>query len=257
MAARAAAATRPIRSRRKTTALYRGDFNARWTALLTDLRIRKLANLQQSVLVLTALAGPDSVMMKLLNAIVHDTDLSPPGGDAKDAESLAAARIDFVSSGVADQGEQPFAALRKAMVATDGSPSQIGELMRTINRLYDQMSRVGSSPQGVPGATETEGGVTDANQELISQGRLVPPPVDAWLSDLTASVAGVTNGSAKTAISQGWNASGQHFCAQATRGRYPFAHGPRAATFRSMIFPSCSARTARWIVSSARICANS
>ena len=207
----------------QATALYRGDFNARWTALLTDLRIRKLANLQQSVLVLTALAGPDSVMMKLLNAIVHDTDLSPPGGDAKDAESLRLRAL-ISSSGVADQGEQPFAALRKAMVATDGSPSQIGELMRTINRLYDQMSRVGSSPQGVPGATETEGGVTDANQELISQGRLVPPPVDAWLSDLTASVAGVTNGSAKTAISQGWNASGQHFCAQATRGRYPFAH---------------------------------
>jgi type VI secretion system protein ImpL len=72
--------------------------------------------------------------------------------------------------------------------------------------------------------TETEGGLNDANQKLISESRLVPPPVDLWLSDLSASVASVTSGTARSVISQSWNASGQRFCAQATRGRYPFAH---------------------------------
>ncbi len=208
----------------QATALYRGDFNARWTALLSDLRLRKLVNLQQSVLVLTALAGPDSVMMKLLVAIVHDTDLSPPPADAKDAEAQRLRTL-ISAAGPADTGEQPFAALRAAMQSSDGAPSQIGELMRTVNALYEQVSRAGSEPQGVMNVTETEGGLNDANQKLISQSRLVPPPVDVWLSDLSASVSNVTSGTARNVISQSWNASGQRFCTQATRGRYPFAHG--------------------------------
>ena len=208
----------------QATALYRGDFVARWTALLNDLRIQKLVSLQQSILVLTALAGPDSVMMKLLNGIVHDTDLAPPAADAKDAEAQRLRGL-VAAAGPTDTVEQPFAGLRTAMQSTNGAPSQIGELMRTVNALYDEVSRAGGSPQGVMGVTETEGGLNDANQKLISQSRLVPPPVDVWLSNLSASVSSVTSGTARSAISQGWNASGQRFCLQATRGRYPFAHG--------------------------------
>ncbi len=207
----------------QTTALYRGDFLARWTALLSDLRIQKLVSLQQSVLVLTALAGPDSVMMKLLQAIVHDTDLSPPAADPKDAE-VARLRAMIATTGQPETAEQPFAALRAAMQSENGGPSQIGDLMRTVNALYEQVSRAGGSPSGVMSVTETEGGLNDANQKLISQSRLVPPPVDLWLSDLSASVTSVTSGTARNAISQSWNASGQRFCTQATRGRYPFAH---------------------------------
>ena len=207
----------------QATALYRGDFVARWTALLGDLRVQKLVSLQQSILVLTALAGPDSVMMKLLNAIVHDTDLAPPPADPKDAEAQRLHNL-VAASGATSGAEQPFAALRAAMQSTGGAPSQIGELMRTVNALYEEVSRAGGSPQGVVGVTETESGLNDANQKLISQSRLVPPPVDAWLSDLSASVGTVTSGTARTAISQTWNASGQRFCVQATRGRYPFAH---------------------------------
>ncbi len=207
----------------QATALYRGDFQARWTALLGDLRIQKLANLQQSVLVLTALSGPDSVMMKLLQAIVHDTDLSPPPADPKDAEA-ARLRAMIAATGPADPGAQPFAALRAAMQGENGGPSQIGDLMRTVNTLYEQVSRAGSTAGGVMSVTETEGGLNDANQKLISQSRLVPPPVDVWLSDLSAGVTSVTSGTARNVISQSWNASGQRFCTQVTRGHYPFAH---------------------------------
>ena len=208
----------------QAVALYRGDFVAKWTELLNDLRIRKLVDLQQSILVLTALSGPDSVLMKLLNAIVHDTDLSPPAPDAKDAEALKMRAL-IASTAPAELTEQPFAALRAAMQSVNGGPSQIGDLMRTINELYEQVSRAGGSPQGVMNVTQTEGGLNDANQKLISQSRLVPPPVDIWLSDLSASVTSVTSGTARNVISQTWNSSGQRFCQQATRGRYPFAHG--------------------------------
>ena len=208
----------------QTVALYRGDFIAKWTELLNDLRIRKLVDLQQSILVLTALSGPDSVLMKLLGAIVHDTDLSPPAPDAKDAEAQKMRAL-IASTAPAETTEQPFSALRAAMQSSNGGPSQIGDLMRTVNELYEQVSRAGGSPQGVMSVTETEGGLNDANQKLISQSRLVPPPVDIWLSDLSASVTSVTSGTAKSVISRTWNASGQRFCQQATRGRYPFAHG--------------------------------
>ncbi len=160
--------------------------------------------------------------MKLLQAIVHDTDLSPPAADAKDAEAQRLKTLISATAPATNDAEQPFAALRAAMQSEDGRPSQIGELMRTINTLYEQVSRAGGSPQGVMSVTETEGGLNDANQKLISQSRLVPPPVDVWLSDLSSSVTSVTSGTAKSVISQTWNAGGQRFCAQATRGRYPF-----------------------------------
>ena len=194
----------------QATALYRGDFNARWTTLLSDLRLRKLVNLQQSVLVLTALAGPDSVMMKLLTvAIVHDTDLSPAGGGRKGRGGAThCGALISATAAPAETGEQPFAALRAAMESSNGAPSQIGELMRTVNALYEQVSRAGGSPQGVMNVTETEGGLNDANQKLISESRLVPPPVDVWLSDLSASVSNVTSGTARSVISQSWNAAG-------------------------------------------------
>ena len=41
--------------------LYRADFESKWTALLTDLHVRPLTDLGQSVKIMNVLSGPDSV----------------------------------------------------------------------------------------------------------------------------------------------------------------------------------------------------
>ena len=205
-----------------STALYRGDFNARWTTLLGDLRVRPLNDLGQSVIVLTALSGPDSVLTKLIAAILHDTDLAPPPADAKDADAERIKALISASPG-GQAPDQPFQPLRDAMKGSDGNPSQISELMRTLSDLYQQMSRASNSPQGVLGATQTESGLNDANQKLLSESRQVPQPVQTWLSGLTTDVSSVTSGTARSAVSQAWNASGERLCGAAVNNRYPFA----------------------------------
>ncbi len=203
--------------------LYRGDFGVKWNALVNDLRIRKLTDMQQSILVLTALSGPDSVLTKLLLAIVHDTDLAAPTSPTGKDPSMQKLHALIGSAPAVSSPEQPFAALRAAMQSVNGSPSQIDDLMRTVNELYEQVSRAASLSEVSVGAAEAESGLSNANQKLISQSRLVPPPVDVWLSDLSASVASVTSGTARNAISRTWSATGQRFCLQATRGKYPFS----------------------------------
>ena len=212
----------PAAAATQAVALYRGDFVARWTELLTDLRIKPLSDLSQSVLVLTVLSGPNSVLSKLLDSIVQTTDLSPPGDDAKDPDSQRLrALINSAAPGGSTEG-QPFQALRDAMKPQDGQPSQMAELMRTLTNLYGQLSKASGSPGGVMSVTQTEAGLNDANQSLLSQSRQAPPPVDSWLSNLSGDVSSVSAGKARSAISEAWSASGQRFCAQATAGRYPF-----------------------------------
>ena len=201
-------------------ALYRQDFNARWTTLLGDLRIKPLTDLGQSVVVLTALSGPDSVLMKLVNAILRDTDLSPPDAKDKDADRIKAL-IGASPNGQAP--EQPFQPLRDAMKGSDGNPSQIAGLMRTLGDLYEQLSRASNSPQGVLAASQTASGLNDANQKLLSESRQVPDPVQTWLSGLTTDVSSVTSGTARSAISQAWAASAERLCGAAVNNRYPFA----------------------------------
>ena len=207
----------------ESTALYRGDFNARWTTLLNDLRVRPLTDLGQSVIILTALSGPDSVLMKLLAAIVRDTDLSPPAADSKDQESeRIKALMATVDTGSATQ---PFQPLRDAMQARDGNPSQISGLMRTLGDLYEQVSRANSSPQGVITPPQMGQGLNDANQKLLSQSRQQPDPVQKWLSGLPTELSQAASGAEKTAITQAWTATNQRLCAAATNGRYPFVRG--------------------------------
>ena len=202
--------------------LYRADFESRWTQLLNDLRIRPLTDLGQSVKVMTVLSGPDSVLLKLLTSIVATTDLSPPPPDAKDAEAqrIRAIVAATLPPGAADTS--PFAALRAATVGSDGQPSQVASLMRTLQAVYEQVSKTSGSPSGAMGVMQVENGLNDANQKLQSEGRQMPAPVDMWLTGLTSGVSTVTTGAARTALSEAWASAGQKQCTDAAAGKYPF-----------------------------------
>ncbi len=200
--------------------LYRADFSAKWTELLTDLRIQPLADLGQSVKIMSVLSGPDSVLMRLLTSIAATTDLSP--SEAKDPEADRIRALVAATAPTPPAEQQPFAALRAAMVGVNGQPSQVSELMRTVQAVYEQVSKTSGSRSGVMSVTQTESGLNDANQKLQSQGRQMPSPVDVWLTGLTTGVSAVTTGAARTAISEAWTGGGQRFCSQAIAGHYPF-----------------------------------
>ena len=205
--------------------LYRADFEARWTQLLNDLRIRPLTDLGGSVKVMNVLSGPDSVLVKLVNGIVATTDLSAPPADAKDVETLRIRGIIAASMPSAPgsaEPAQPFAPLRAAMSGQNGQPSQIAELMRTLQSVYEEVSKTSGSPSGAIGVVQTEAGLNDANQKLQSQGRQMPAPVDTWLTGLTSGMSAVTTGAAKTAMAEAWAGGGQKLCQDVAAGKYPF-----------------------------------
>ncbi len=212
----AAAATQAVQ-------LYRGDFNARWTTLLNDLRIRPLTDLTQALQVVNTLSGPQSVLSKLVTSIVATTDLSPPGDDAKDADAQRLKAMIVSAQAGAAVTDQPFQPLRDATKARDGEPSQISELLRTLADLYSQLSKVTNSPSGLLGVQNTAGPLNDANQKLISEKNQLPPPVSIWLSSITGDIANAGVSAEVSAINAAWQANPKGFCTQATNGRYPWA----------------------------------
>ena len=215
----------------QAVSLYRADFESRWTQMLNDLRIKPLTDLGSSVKVMNVLSGPDSVLLKLINGIVASTDLSAPPADAKDPEAqrIRALVTASLPASAGTEPAQPFAPLRAALKGQNGQPSQVAELMRTLQAVYEEVSKTSGSPTGSIGVVQTENGLNDANQKLQSQGRQMPAPVDMWLTGLTSGVSAVTTGAAKTAVSEAWAGGGQKLCQQAAAGKYPFARRASSA----------------------------
>ena len=202
--------------------LYRADFESRWTTLLTDLRVRPLTDLAGAVKIMNVLSGPDSVLLKLITSIVANTDLSPPLADAKDPDSDRIRAIIDGSVPSAPAEKQPFARLRAATVGGNGQPSQLSDLMRTVQSVYEEVSKL----EGTPPTTtipQSANPLNDATQHLAAQVRQMPPPVTGWLDTVSASLTSMGSSAAQRAILDAWAGSGQRFCAQATAHRYPFA----------------------------------
>ena len=214
----------PAAAATQAVALYRGDFSARWTALLTDLRVKPLTDMREAVLVMTALSGPDSVLRKLISSILATTDLSPPGDDAKDAASQRVRDLIAASSGAPGKADdQLFQPLRDALKGSDGQPSQISELLRTLADLYAQLSKTENSPGNVVTVQQTASSLNDVNQKLLSEGNQLPSPVSVWLGGVATQISSVAGGATTNAILQAWHASGEQFCGRAAAGRYPFS----------------------------------
>lgn len=207
------------------TALYRNDFTAQWMGLLSDLRLVAPTNMGVAVQVLNGLTGPDSTVRRLLLAVAADSNLSSDPA-AKDPQSAQMARLIAATPDAnAVSQNDPLQALRGMTLGTDGQPSQLDTLLKTLDALYQQASRANGSIPQASSLLEAEGGVNDANQTLISLSRQLPDPVDKWMSELASDVRNLSSGGAKSQISQLWTASGAKFCRQATGGRYPFAKG--------------------------------
>ncbi len=249
----AGATTTPSAARR--TALYRGDFNARWTS---------------------AAERPADQAAERPAAVGDGADRAVrPGFGAEQADRrdrarhrpLAARRPTprtprpqrlralIQAARRASAGDQPFQPLRDAMQAQDGEPSAD----RRADAHHERPVRTAEPRQqlaaGVLGVTKTEGRLNDANQKLISE---KPPGAAAgqiWLSEPHRRRQQRHRRHApRSRRQQAWNAYGKAFCARPppTATRSPAAAAPRS---RWTISATCSARAARWTSSSTRTCA--
>ncbi len=206
-------------------ALYRNDFDTRWRTLLGDIRVMRFSNVDQAVQVLNALSGPESSLRKLLTAVADDTDLSPPPADTKDESEREILRLVRQYGSGPSAPTDTFAGLREAVHSPNG---QVPDMVRTLDVLYNQMSRAAEPTSTPPAASPTEGGVNDAVQNLISGARRMPPPSDTWMLSLSGNVTAISSGTTRAKINALWAQSGQRLCQQAVGERYPFNRGSRA-----------------------------
>jgi type VI secretion system protein ImpL len=232
---------------RDVIALYSADYAKQWDALLRDLDVEPMRNLQQAVQDLYILSSPQSPMRDLLTGITRQLTLTqppppPPGvagavqGAAQAAGAAAAQAANNAASRVqglfgqangpppdppGKQIEDRYAALIAFVGKGPGAP--IDNVLKLLNDLQVQLARLAGAPAG--GAAL--GGGDDPAQSLQSEASKDPQPVARWLQEIAVSGNQLRGIGAQDQVKKNFGAPGgpATLCSKAVADRYPFTAG--------------------------------
>ena len=232
---------------RDVIALYTADYAKQWDALLRDLDVEPMRNLQQAVQDLYILSSPQSPMRDLLTGITRQLTLTqppppPPGvagavqGAAQAAGAAAAQAANNAASRVqglfgqangpppdppGKQIEDRYAALIAFVGKGPGAP--IDNVLKLLNDLQVQLARLAGAPAG--GAAL--GGGDDPAQSLQSEASKDPQPVARWLQEIAVSGNQLRGIGAQDQVKKNFGAPGgpATLCSKAVADRYPFTAG--------------------------------
>ena len=235
--------------------LYSDDFIAQWDGFLRDVRLAPITDLTVATANLKDLASPDSTLKRLLTAVVTETDLlavppEPAGGsDATDGILSAATKklgklgklvskgakaADKIGLGGDDSGppaDPPgkaiadhFAPLKATVTEVDGTPPLITDAETALGALANELQTVAASPDP-EAALLARGGLPQLTGQLANVAKVLPDPVDDWLTGLAGDTISVTREAVVAQLNARWKADVLPFCTSATAGRYPFEAG--------------------------------
>ena len=213
--------------------LYLADYARTWETLLTDLTLRPSTHLSQSVQMARLLSSPDSPLLKLVTATVHETTLAPaPVAAAAPAGSrLAQAKVqlgqlfghDSTSALIPDPEpaaqrlvDDRFAALRQ-LVAGEPQSAPIQAVLKRLDELYLQLA---ASETAIRDRLPPPAG--DADARLKAESARLPEPLRSLLPQLAAMGNGQTLSATRQRLSAELGQQIGEFCRLATEGRYPF-----------------------------------
>jgi type VI secretion system protein ImpL len=226
--------------------LYTNDYAKQWDAMLNDIDVEPLTNLQQAVQDLYVLSSPQSPMRDLLVSITRQlmlTQAPPPapgavGATAGLAQSAIAAAANSATAGISAatfgtaNGPPPeppgkvietrYAKLISFVGKGPGAP--IDTALKLLNDVQQQLAQIANAGPGGAAAPAAGG---DPAQILQAEAAGDPQPVQRWLAALAVSGNSQRSGGAKKATAQAFNAPGgpASLCKQAVAGRYPFTQG--------------------------------
>jgi type VI secretion system protein ImpL len=234
---------------RDVIALYTDDYAKQWDALLGDLDVAPMRNLQEAVQALYILASPQSPMRDLLLGITRQLTLTkppapPPGaagaaqGAAQAATTAASQAVTSTTAGLQNlfgqtNGPPPeppgkaietrYAALIKFVGTGPGAP--IDNALKLLNDLQVQLAKLAGTPVG--GTAVAIGGGDDPAALLQAEASSDPQPVSRWLQAMAISGNQLRGGGAADQAKKAFNAPGgpASLCKQAVAGRYPFSPG--------------------------------
>ncbi|HEY2617037.1 MAG TPA: type VI secretion system membrane subunit TssM [Acetobacteraceae bacterium] len=234
---------------RDVIALYTADYARQWDALLADLDIEPMRNLQQAVQDLYILASPQSPMRDLLAGITRQLTLTqppppPPGvagaaqaaaqaatAAATQAATSAAGRLQSVLGAASGPPPEPpgkaiedrYAKLIAFVGKGPGAP--IDNVLKLLNDLQMQLAKLAAAPAG--GTAAAVGSGDDPAQLLQAEAAQSPQPVARWLQALAISGNQLRGGGALDQAKKAFGAPGgpASLCSKAVTGRYPFVPG--------------------------------
>jgi type VI secretion system protein ImpL len=231
-----------VNLQKDVVALYTTDYAKQWDALMADIDVMPLTNLQDGVQTLYILSSPQSPMRDLLASIVRQLTLSvppPPPAGTNPAAVAAAAAAAAASGGAARlQGllgpsgpppEPPGKVIddRYAPLITfvgKGPGAPVDNVLKILNDLQAQLAHVANT---VPGGPAAPASGVDPAQMLQAEASRDPEPVQRWLKGLAVAGNAQRSGGAKKAANEAFNAPGgpASLCKLAVDGRYPFTPG--------------------------------
>lgn len=213
--------------------LYLQDYARTWEALLADLALRPSASLAQSVQLARRLSSPDSPLLKLVTAIVHETTLVPapvPAADPSDGRlAQAKAQLDRLfgqdrlpvviphpDPAAQRLVDERFAALRQ-LVAGEAPSAPIQALLKRLDELYLQLAASEAALRDrLPPPAD------DAGARLKAESARLPEPLRQLLPQLADMAAGQALSATRQKLSAELGQQIGSFCRLATEGRYPF-----------------------------------
>jgi type VI secretion system protein ImpL len=224
------------------TQLYFDEYIRQWDALLADVVVVPLSQLDQGARVVGVLAGAGSPLRKFLLAAAAQTTLekaAPQSGVSlassavKNLRDAAARRLEAALGSGADAApaaatkprnpvDQHFDALHK-LVATEPAPAggaappsgldQLLARLREVATFFDAANAAKAAGTAPPPAQALAGLRREADD--------LPAPLGALVRGIDSSAAGLTQGSERGRIDALWTASSGPFCRRAIAGRYP------------------------------------
>ena len=234
---------------RDVITLYTNDYAKQWDAMLADLDVAPMRNLQDAVQELYILASPQSPMRDLLASITRQLTLTkppppPPGaagaaqGAAQAATAAASQALASTTTGLQDlfgqtNGPPPpppgkaiddrYAALIKFVGKGPGAP--IDNALKLLNDLQVQLAKLAGAPIGRHGRGDRRR--RRSGGAVAGRGGGDPQPVSRWLQAMAFSSNQLRGGGAVDQAKKAFNAPGgpASLCKQAVAGRYPFTPG--------------------------------
>jgi type VI secretion system protein ImpL len=238
-----------ISLQRDVIALYSADYAKQWDALLADIDIEPMRNLQQAVQELYILGSPQSPMRDLLAGIARQLTLTvppppPPGvagiaqgaaqaagaAAAQAANSTAARLQEVLGQTSGPPPEPPGTAIEKRYAALiafvgKGPGAPLDNALKLLNDLQVQLAKLSGAPVG--NAAAAIGGGDDPAQLLQAEASRDPQPVARWLQGMAISGNQLRGGGAVDQVKKAFGAPGgpASLCKEAVAGRYPFTPG--------------------------------
>ena len=225
-------------------ALYEQDYIKAWDAILADLELQPISNIQDASAIAAKLAGPNSPMKLLLKVVRDNTnDLmrAPPADAADKAEDVAKKLAQKKATQTA-----LARALAQAGAGGGTAPGADAASAKPGQVISDHFEQVNKLSDGVPGATpvdQTLKVLDDLSKTLLTMGDFssgagqpnpqllmaqqaaaqLPPPASGWFAALTGKSQALVASGTKGALDDQFQQAVAKDCADYTRGRYPFS----------------------------------